>query len=124
MSRMLEEKKNITVHLNTHVSALHGDKFLSAITIKNEPGEEQKIDLDGVFIEIGWLPNTDIVDGFVALNEKKEIIVDINCHTSMAGVFAAGDVTSVKSKQIIIASGDGAKAALEALEYLLKSASR
>ncbi len=121
---MLESKKNITVHLNTQITALHGDKFLSAITIRNEFGEEQKIDLDGVFIEIGWLPNTDILDGFIALNEKKEIIVDINCHTSMAGVFAAGDVTSVKGKQIIIASGEGAKAALEAHEYLLKSASR
>jgi len=121
---MLESKKNIAVHLNTQVIALHGDKFLSAITIRNESGEQQKIDLDGVFIEIGWLPNTDILDGFVALNEKKEIIVDINCNTSVAGVFAAGDVTSVKGKQIIIASGEGAQAALEAHEYLLTSASR
>jgi alkyl hydroperoxide reductase subunit F len=121
---MLESKKNIDVHLNTQITALHGEKFLSAITIRNESGEEQKIDLDGVFIEIGWLPNTDILDGFLALNEKKEIIVDINCHTSIAGVFAAGDVTSIKGKQIIIASGEGAKAALEAHEYLLTSASQ
>ena len=120
--KMLESKKNITVYLNTQITALHGDKFLSAITTKNADGEEKKIELDGVFIEIGWLPNTDILDGFVALNEKKEIIVDINCHTTVAGVFAAGDVTSVKSKQIIIAAGDGAKAALEAHEYLMKSA--
>ena len=120
--KMLETKKNITLYLYTQITALHGDKFLSGITIRNEKGEEQKIDLDGVFVEIGWLPNTDMLDGFLALNEKKEIIVDINCHTSMAGVFAAGDITSVKSKQIIIASGDGAKAALEAHEYVLKSA--
>ena len=119
--KMLESKKNITLYLNTQITALHGDKFLSAITTKNADGEEKKIELDGVFIEIGWLPNTDILDGFVALNEKKEIIVDINCHTTVAGVFAAGDVTSVKNKQIIIASGDGAKAALEAHEYLMKS---
>jgi len=122
--RMLESKKNIAVHLNTQVVALQGDKFLTAMIIRNESGEEQKIDIDGVFIEIGWLPNTDILDGFLALNEKKEIIVDINCHTSMAGVFAAGDVTSVKGKQIIIASGEGAKAALEAHEYVLKTASQ
>jgi len=121
---MLESKKNIEVHLNTQITALHGEKFLSAITTRNESGEEQKIDLDGVFIEIGWLPNTDILDGFLALNEKKEIIVDINCHTSVSGVFAAGDVTSIKGKQIIIASGEGAKAALEAHEYLLTSTSR
>jgi alkyl hydroperoxide reductase subunit F len=120
--KMLESKKNITLYLNTQITALHGDKFLSAITTKNAEGEEKMIELDGVFVEIGWLPNTDILDGFVGLNEKKEIIVDINCHTTVAGVFAAGDVTSVKSKQIIIASGDGAKAALEAHEYLLKTA--
>jgi NADH-dependent peroxiredoxin subunit F len=120
--KMLESKKNITMYLNTQVTEIHGEKFLSGITIRNEKGEEQNIDLEGVFIEIGWLPNTDILDGFLALNEKKEIIVDINCHTSMAGVFAAGDVTSVKSKQIIIAAGDGAKSALEAHEFVLKSA--
>jgi len=122
--RMLESKKNIAIDLNSQIIALHGNKFLNAITIRNESGEEQKIDVDGVFVEIGWLPNTDILDGFVALNDKKEIIVDINCHTSMAGVFAAGDVTSIKGKQIIIASGEGAKAALEAHEYLLKSSSK
>ena len=122
--RMLESKKNIAIQLNSQIIALHGNKFLNAITIRNESGEEQKIDIDGVFVEIGWLPNTDILDGFVALNDKKEIIVDVNCHTSMAGVFAAGDVTSIKGKQIIIASGEGAKAALEAHEYLLKSVSQ
>jgi NADH-dependent peroxiredoxin subunit F len=122
-TKMLESKKNIMVYLNTHVTALHGDKFLSAVTTKNDKGEEQKIDLEGIFIEIGWLPNTDFLNGFVALNEKKEIVVDINCHTNVPGVFAAGDVSSVKSKQIIIASGDGAKAALEANEYLMKLAS-
>jgi alkyl hydroperoxide reductase subunit F len=113
-----------SIRADPQVTELHGDKFLSGITIRNEKGEEQNIGLDGVFIEIGWLPNTDILDGFLALNEKKEIIVDINGHTSMAGVFAAGDVTSVKSKQIIIAAGDGAKAALEAHEYVMKSATR
>jgi alkyl hydroperoxide reductase subunit F len=122
--KMLASKNNIIVHQNSHVTAIYGDKFLSAVSIVNESGEEQKIDLDGVFIEIGWQPNTDILDGFVALNEKKEIIIDINCHTSMAGVFAAGDVTSVKGKQIIIAAGDGAKAALEAHEYLMKMESQ
>ena len=119
----LNERKNITVHTGTHVSELQGEKFLSGITIKDEQGKEQKISLDGVFIEIGWLPNTDMVKNLVELNGKQEIIVDINTHTSIPGVYAAGDVTSVKGKQIIIASGDGAKAALEAFEYILKSPS-
>lgn len=119
----LKERKNITVYTGTHVSDLHGDKFLSGITIKDEQGKEQVLSLDGVFIEIGWLPNTDMVENLVALNEKKEIIVDLNTHTSVPGIYAAGDVTSVKSKQIVIACGDGAKAALEAFEYILKSTS-
>jgi NADH-dependent peroxiredoxin subunit F len=116
----LKTKKNITVHPNSRITALVGDKFLSAITITDEHGKEQKVDLDGVFIEIGWLPNTDFIADLVKLNEKKEIIVDVNGKTSAQGIFAAGDVTSVRSKQIIIASGDGAKAALEAFEYLMK----
>jgi alkyl hydroperoxide reductase subunit F len=61
-----------------------------------------------------------MVEGLVALNDRKEIIVDCNCRTSVPGIFAAGDVTNVKNKQIIIAAGDGAKAALEAYEYLIK----
>jgi len=119
----LKEKKNITVFTGSHVSALQGEKFLSGLTIRNEHGKEQTISLDGVFIEIGWLPNTDMVENLVQLNEKKEIIVDLNGQTSIPGIYAAGDVTSVKSKQIVIAAGDGAKAALEAFEYILKSPS-
>jgi alkyl hydroperoxide reductase subunit F len=115
----LNAKKNIKVHLNSQVTGIEGDKFLSAVTIKDESGKEQKLVLDGVFIEIGWLPNTDMVAGLVELNGKKEIVVDINGKTSTPGIFAAGDVTSVKSKQIIIAAGDGAKAALEAFEYIM-----
>lgn len=119
----LKERKNITVHTGTHVSALHGEKFLSGIRIKDEQEKEQELSLDGVFIEIGWLPNTDMVENLITLNEKKEIVIDLNCHTSVPGIYAAGDVTSVKSKQIVIACGDGAKAALEVFEYLMKSPS-
>jgi alkyl hydroperoxide reductase subunit F len=116
--------QNITVHLHTHISALQGEKFLSGVTLKNEKGEEQTISLDGVFIEIGWLPNTDMVEGLLDLNGVKEIIVDINGNTSVPGIFAAGDVTNVRSKQIIIAAGDGAKAALEAYEYLMRKSEK
>ena len=115
----LKTKKNITVHLNAQVTGIEGNKFISAVTIKDETGKEQKLVLDGVFIEIGWLPNTDMVTDLVELNGKKEIVVDCNCRTSVPGIFAAGDVTSVKSKQIIIAAGDGAKAALAAFDFLM-----
>jgi alkyl hydroperoxide reductase subunit F len=116
---LMKNRRNITVLPNSQITSLEGEKFLSAVTIRNEAGSEQKVALDGVFIEIGWLPNTDMVTDLVALNGKKEIIVDCNGRTSVPGIFAAGDVTSVKSKQIIIAAGDGAKAALEVFEYLM-----
>jgi alkyl hydroperoxide reductase subunit F len=112
-------KKNIKVHLNSEVTGIEGDKFLSAVTIRNDKGKEHKLAVEGVFIEIGWLPNTDMVEGLVVLNPKKEIAIDCNGRTSTPGIFAAGDVTSVRSKQIIIAAGDGAKAALEAFEFLM-----
>jgi len=115
----MKTKKNITVHLHTQVAEIEGEKFLSAITIKSSKGIEKKLTLDGVFIEIGWLPNTDMVEGLVALNPKKEIAVDCNSRSSVPGIFAAGDVTSTRSKQIIIAAGDGAKAALAAFDYLM-----
>jgi len=116
---LMKTRRNITVLPNSQITSLEGEKFLSAVTIKDEAGNEQKVALDGVFIEIGWLPNTDMVTDLVELNGKKEIVVDINGRTSAPGVFAAGDVTNVKSKQIIIAAGDGAKVALEAFEYLM-----
>ena len=118
--RKLEGIKNITVHLHAQITALAGDPFLQRITLTTDGQSEQGIDVDGVFIEVGWTPNTDILDGLVDLNANKEIVVDIDCRTSRPGIFAAGDVTSVKSKQIIIAAGDGAKAALEVYEYLMK----
>ena len=74
-----------------------------------------------MFIEVGWTPNTEILDGLVDLNDRREIVVDVDGRTSRPGVFAAGDVTSVRSKQIIIASGEGAKAALEAYSYVMKT---
>jgi len=119
--KKLEGIKNITVHLHTQISELAGDPFLQRITLKTEGKGEQALSVDGVFIEVGWLPNTEMLDGLVDLNANKEVIVDVNTRTSHPGIFAAGDITSVKSKQIIIASGEGAKAALEAYEYLMRS---
>jgi alkyl hydroperoxide reductase subunit F len=116
---VLAEKPNITTHLKSRITALYGDKFLTGVTVQDGEGNGERIDLDGVFVDIGWIPNTEFLGGFVQLNDRKEIIVDQNCHTSVPGVFAAGDTTSVKSKQIIIASGEGAKAALEAHEYIM-----
>jgi alkyl hydroperoxide reductase subunit F len=115
-------KENILVHTGVEVSKLYGEKFITGLGIRHrDTGEEARIDVDGVFLEIGWLPNTGFLEGFVPLNEGKEVVVDENCGTGAEGVFAAGDVTSIKGKQIIIAAGEGAKAALGVYEYLLKT---
>jgi alkyl hydroperoxide reductase subunit F len=114
-------KENIIIHTGVEVSRLMGEKFITGLGIRHrDTGDEATIDVDGVFLEIGWLPNTGFAEGFVSLNPEKEVVVDENCHTSVPGLFAAGDVTSIKGKQIIIAAGEGAKAALEAYGYLVK----
>ncbi|MDD1666550.1 MAG: FAD-dependent oxidoreductase [Methanomicrobiales archaeon] len=117
-----QKKENIITHLNTEVARLYGDQFLTGLGLRHrDTGEEARVDVDGVFLEIGWLPNTEFLEEFVPLNPEKEVVVDENCHTEIPGVFAAGDVTSIKGKQIIIAAGEGAKAALEVYEYLVKT---
>ena len=119
--RMYSEKKNIITHTDSVVSELHGEPLLDKIKIRDViSGSETEISLEGVFAEIGWEPNTDFVEGLLDLNDQREVVIDINCHTTVPGIFAAGDVTNIKGKQIIIAAGEGAKAALEAYEYLLK----
>src|SRR5665811_1317343 len=74
----------------------------------------------GVFIEIGLIPNSDMVKDLVLLNKNDEIVVSYDCSTSLPGIFAAGDVTTVPEKQIIVAAGEGAKAAISAYKYILK----
>jgi len=118
--RAYQKRENIITHNNVVISALHGNSLLKAITIRDrDTGSETRIELDGVFAEIGWIPNTDFLEGIVDMDDRKEIKIDINCHTSVPGIYAAGDVTNIKTKQIITAAGEGAKAALEAHEYLM-----
>ncbi len=114
------QKKNIITHTGYEVTELIGDDRLSNIVIANrETGDKKSLILDGLFTEIGWIPNTSFVEGLLKLNDQKEIVIDVNCRTSAPGIFAAGDVTSIAGKQIIIACGEGAKAALSAFDYLM-----
>jgi len=107
---------NVTVINNSSVLAIEGDSLVEKVRI-GSGGEERTIEVQGVFVEIGLSPNTGFKSD-IDLNERGEIIVNSRNETNIPGVFAAGDVTDVVEKQIIIAAGEGAKAALGSFKYL------
>jgi alkyl hydroperoxide reductase subunit F len=84
-------------------------------------GEEHHVALEGVFVQIGLIPNTEFLKDTLELSKFGEIVVDAKGHTNVPGVFAAGDCTTVPFKQIVIAAGDGAKAALSAFDHLIRT---
>ncbi len=93
---------------------VEGLEFKSLVT-----GEIKTITVEGVFVEIGIQPSTSLFLEILATNEKGEILVDTECRTGLAGVFACGDVTTVPFKQVVVAVGEGSKAALSAYNYLI-----
>ncbi|MEM3421790.1 MAG: FAD-dependent oxidoreductase [Candidatus Hadarchaeum sp.] len=113
MREKVERSDKVTIFTNTKVIEISGDRFVTGLTIERE-GKRETLNVQGVFIEIGYIPNSEFVADIVRLNERKEIIIDDRCQTSVNGIFAAGDVTNVPTKQIIVAAGEGAKAALSA----------
>lgn len=116
----LAERENITVYKNTATKEVKGTEFVEKIVYANrDTNEDIEVKMDGLFIEIGLSANTSVVEGVVERNKIGEIIIDENNMTSEKGIFAAGDCTTIKHKQIVIAVGEGAKAALSAFNYLL-----
>ncbi len=112
---------NTTVLYEHEVVEIVGERQVEKVRIRNRTsGEISTLQAQGIFIEIGLVPNTAPVKDLLKLNEYGEIEVDCACRTSRPGIFAAGDVTSVSYKQIIIAAGEGAKAALSACDYVLR----
>jgi len=112
---------HVRVMNNTELLRIVGDKFLSGVEVKDrDTGTHKTLDVEGIFIEVGSVPATDYLHNFLKLNHEGEIVIDKNNMTSQAGVFAAGDITDVIEKQIIVAAGEGAKAAIQASQYLTK----
>jgi alkyl hydroperoxide reductase subunit F len=112
--------RNLKKYEGFKVLEFNGKKTLSGIAIRKMASDETlDIPVKGVFIAIGLQPNSSLVSHLVDLNERGEIIINPDCSTSHPGIFAAGDVTNAFGKRIIIASGEGAKAALAARQYLL-----
>jgi thioredoxin reductase (NADPH) len=111
--------KKISFISNSIVKAINGISKVESLTLyDSKTKSESKLDVDGIFVELGYIAKTDIVKDLVKLNASKEIIVDKYCSTSTKGIFAAGDVTDVPYKQAIISAGQGAIAALSAYNYL------
>lgn len=115
---------NVTVITQAHTTEVTGDgqRVTGLRYTDRASGAARELALEGVFVQIGLLPNTDWLKGTVALTRFGEIVVDARGQTSVPGVFAAGDATTVPYKQIIIAMGEGAKAALSAFDHLIRSA--
>jgi len=121
MIRALNERPNIEFLRNSEVIEIKGDNAVSSLVIRNiKDGSIRSIDVDGVFIEMGYVAKTDFVKHLVELNSAKEIVVDKFCATSHPGIYAAGDVTDTPFKQVVVSGGQGCVAALSAINYLMK----
>ena len=123
LQRKLRSLPNVTIITEAQTTEVTGDgtKVNGMRYTDRKSGESKSIELEGIFVQIGLLPNTDWLKGTVALSNRGEIEVDAKGQTSVLGVFAAGDVTTVPYKQIIIAMGEGSKAALSAFDHLIRT---
>ncbi|MEY2896217.1 MAG: hypothetical protein RL669_486 [Pseudomonadota bacterium] len=123
LQRKLRSLPNVKILLNAQTTEVRGDgqKVVGLAYTDRASGASHAIDLAGVFVQIGLLPNTDWLKGTLALSKFGEIEIDARCHTSLPGVFAAGDATTVPYKQIVIAMGEGSKAALSAFDHLIRT---
>ncbi len=124
LQRKLASLPNVTVITSALTTEVHGDgDRVVALSYRDRQSDEtHRVDLEGIFVQIGLVPNTEWLKGVVALSPRGEIEIDGRGQTSVPGVFAAGDATTVPFKQIIIAAGDGSKAALSAFDYLIRLA--
>jgi alkyl hydroperoxide reductase subunit F len=123
LQRKLRSLSNVRTIVSAQTTEVHGaDGKVNGLTYRDRgTGELHRLDLEGVFVQIGLLPNTDWLEGTLELCPRGEIEVDARAQTSLPGVFAAGDATTVAYKQIIIAMGEGSKAALSAFDHLIRT---
>jgi alkyl hydroperoxide reductase subunit AhpF len=114
----LERSGKVDFLMRSKVSEIHGRDRVEGLTV-DSPGGVVRLEVSGVFVEIGLIPNSDLAKGLADMNDDGEVVVDCSCRTSLPGLFSAGDVTTVPAKQIVVAAGEGAKAALAAYDWLL-----
>jgi len=123
MIEKLADAKNLTIYTGYQTEKILGQGLTEGIVIKEiKTGKTEQLDITGIFVEIGLEPNSDMVRNLVKLNQNGEVPVNCSGETEIPGLYAAGDVTTVPEKQIVIAAGEGAKAALQADRYLQRLA--
>ncbi len=123
LQRKLRSLPNVDVLVSSLTTEVRGDgSTVTGITVRDRvEGSDRLIELDGVFVQIGLLPNTEWLEGAVELSPRREVVIDDHGRTSVPGVFAAGDCTTVPFKQIVIAMGAGATASLSAFDHLIRT---
>lgn len=118
-SQKLQTSQNVQILEGYQVTEIKGDQFATAVVVKDAKGKSQTLPAEGTFVEMSLVPNSQMVDGLVLLDGQKRVIVDCGNRTNVPGIFAAGDVTNTYAEQVLVAVGEGAKAALSAYDYLL-----
>lgn len=116
MRQKVQSYKNVEILNQALTKEIKGDAFVKALVVE-QGGQQKQISVEGIFVEIGSVPNSGVID-FVKKNDAAEIVIDHLNQTDQAGIFAAGDVTDIPEKQIIVAAGEGAKAVLGIFRYL------
>jgi alkyl hydroperoxide reductase subunit F len=110
----------VTLLENWEPIGVEGDTYARRLLIQGPDGVKCTLDVDVIFVELGLKPHTELIKSWVEVDSGGRVVVDSNGQTSIPGLFAAGDVTNEPAEQVVIAIGDGAKAALNAYEYLLR----
>jgi thioredoxin reductase len=120
LGRRVQTAVHVELLENWEPTCVEGDTYARRLAIRSPEGAEQTLDVDAIFVELGLRPHTELVRGLASLNEQGHVVVNCGTETTVPGLFAAGDVTNLPAEQVVIAIGEGAKAALAAYEYLMK----
>jgi alkyl hydroperoxide reductase subunit F len=119
LGHKLQQSKNVKIRTGYEIIEVQGDEYARKLILKDPAGKLNEYPADGIFVEKALTPNSAMVKDLVELDAQGRIVVDGGCRSSLPGLFAAGDVTNIYAEQVLVAVGEGAKAALSAYEYLL-----
>ncbi len=121
MGRRVVDAPHVELLENWEPVAVEGDVYARKLLVRSPDGYERSLDVDGIFVELGLKPHSELVQGLTDVDEMGRVLVNCGTETTTPGLFAAGDVTQLPAEQVVVAIGEGAKAALAAYEYLIKN---